>query len=63
MSLAFPHQKTILTVAMSARVYWEEKNLQKIATYCQKDVLTVAQLLLRFKGEPLINTDSIIITA
>lgn len=44
-----------------ARVYWEEKNLQRIVTYCQKDVLTVAQLLLRFKGEPLIEDKNVII--
>lgn len=45
-----------------ARVYWEEKDLKKISTYCQKDVLTVAQLLRRFRGEQLIDQDSIIIT-
>jgi 3'-5' exonuclease len=45
-----------------ARVYWEEKNLQRIVVYCQKDVLTVAQLLLRFKGEPLIENDDLIVT-
>ena len=42
-----------------ARVYWEEKNLERIVTYCQKDVLTVAQLLLRFKGEPLLEASNI----
>src|ERR1051325_6771780 len=35
------------------RVFWQEKNLPRIITYCQKDVITVAQLLLRFKGLPL----------
>jgi 3'-5' exonuclease len=45
-----------------ARVYWEEKNLQRIVIYCQKDVLTVAQLLLRFKGEPLIEEKNIVVT-
>ncbi|MFM7725271.1 MAG: 3'-5' exonuclease, partial [Flavobacteriales bacterium] len=29
-------------------VYWREKNLERIVTYCQKDTLTVAQLFLRF---------------
>jgi len=38
-----------------ARVYWKENNLDRIANYCQKDVLTVAQLFLRFKGQSLIN--------
>jgi uncharacterized protein YprB with RNaseH-like and TPR domain len=45
-----------------ARVYWEEKDLQRIAIYCQKDVITVAQLLLRFKGEPLIKEENIVYT-
>ena len=44
-----------------ARVYWEEKNLKRIVTYCQKDVLTVAQVLLRFMNEPLIEDKNIII--
>ncbi len=45
-----------------ARVYWEEKNLKRIVTYCQKDVLTVAQLLLRFMGQPLIEQKNVIVT-
>lgn len=45
-----------------ARVYWEEKNIERIATYCQKDVITVAQLLLRFTGEPLIEEKNIVYT-
>ena len=43
-----------------ARVYWEDKNLERIATYCQKDVITVAQLLLRMKGEELMDEKDII---
>lgn len=43
-----------------ARVYWEERDLQRIAVYCQKDVITVAQLLLKFKGEPLITEKNIV---
>lgn len=45
-----------------ARVYWEEKNLKRIVTYCQKDVLTVAQLLLRFMGQPLIDSKNVVLT-
>jgi DNA polymerase elongation subunit (family B) len=43
-----------------ARVYWEEKNLERIATYCQKDVITVAQLLLRYTGRPLIENKNVV---
>jgi 3'-5' exonuclease len=40
-------------------VYWKEKNLQRIVTYCQKDVITVAQVLLRMQGEPQIKEENI----
>ncbi|PLW99486.1 MAG: 3'-5' exonuclease [Marinilabiliales bacterium] len=42
-----------------ARVYYEEQDLERIAVYCQKDVLAVVQLLLRYKGEGLISEDNI----
>ncbi len=41
------------------RVYWEEKNLPRIVEYCQKDVLAVAQLYLRYKGEKLIDKEDV----
>lgn len=37
-----------------ARVYWKENDLGRIVNYCQKDVLTVVQLFLRYRGESLI---------
>ncbi|MEO6168452.1 MAG: 3'-5' exonuclease [Chitinophagales bacterium] len=41
------------------RVYWMEKDLIRIVNYCQKDVVTVAQLVLRFKGMPLLKAENI----
>lgn len=40
-------------------VYWREKNLERIVTYCQKDVLTVAQIFRRFRGEALISSEEV----
>jgi 3'-5' exonuclease len=40
-------------------VYWKEKNMERIVTYCQKDVVTVAQIYLRMNGEPLIKPEHI----
>ena len=57
-----PTPKDDIDGADVARVYWEEKNLDRIVTYCQKDVLTVAQLLLRFKGEPLLKLENVVNT-
>lgn len=45
--------------SMVWEVYWKEKNLERIVTYCQKDVVTVAQILLRMNGEPLIKEENI----
>ncbi|HVI44893.1 MAG TPA: ribonuclease H-like domain-containing protein [Chitinophaga sp.] len=47
--------------SMVGRVYWQDKDLPRIAAYCQKDVVAVAQLLLRFKRLPLLNPADIII--
>ncbi len=45
-----------------ARVYWEEKNLERIVDYCQQDTLAVAQLMLRYKGEDLLQPEDVVIT-
>lgn len=41
------------------KVYWKEKNLDKIVTYCQNDTLTIAQLLLAYQGKPLLGPNQI----
>lgn len=56
-----PTPKSDIKGSDVARVYWKEKNLNRIVEYCQRDVITVAQLLLRFMGRPLINNEQIII--
>ncbi len=40
-------------------VYWKENDLERIVTYCQKDVLTVAQLLNSYLGRPLIEDTAV----
>jgi uncharacterized protein YprB with RNaseH-like and TPR domain len=40
-------------------VYWKEKNLSRITTYCQKDVVTAAQIFLRMNGESLIKPENV----
>ncbi|MBT8221171.1 MAG: ribonuclease H-like domain-containing protein [Bacteroidia bacterium] len=41
------------------KVYWEDKDLDRIAAYCEKDVLAVVQLLFRFKGMPLLKSNQV----
>jgi predicted PolB exonuclease-like 3'-5' exonuclease len=54
-----PTPKDDIDGSMVAKVYYEEKDIKRIARYCEKDVLTIIQLLLRFKAEPVINKDNI----
>lgn len=58
-TLGIPTPKDDIDGSMVWKVYWQEKNLQRIITYCQKDVVTVAQILLRMNGEPLLNEENI----
>jgi len=45
-----------------ARVFWQDHDLERIAKYCQKDVLTTIQLFRRYKGLPLIKEEFIVIS-
>lgn len=39
------------------RIYWQENDLKRIVTYCQKDVITIVNIFLRFKGLPLVTEE------
>jgi predicted PolB exonuclease-like 3'-5' exonuclease len=43
-----------------AEVFYKEKNIKRIAAYCEKDTIAVAQVLLRFNNEPLLEAPNII---
>jgi len=43
------------------RVYWEEHDLERIRVYCQKDVLTVARLFLKYQQQTGIDDESVVI--
>lgn len=55
-----PTPKDDIDGSQVARVYYEEQNLDRIEHYCRKDVLTVAQLFLRFRGEPLLEENEVV---
>lgn len=50
-----PSPKDDIDGSEVARVYYKERDLMRIAIYCEKDVFTTAQLFLSYKGEPLID--------
>lgn len=54
-----PTPKDDIDGSMVKNVYYIENDLQRIVTYCQKDVITTAQILLRFKGLDTIPEENI----
>ena len=49
-----PTPKDDIDGSMVGKVYWEDNDLERIAIYCEKDILATAQLFLRYQGEELI---------
>lgn len=56
-----PTSKTDMDGSKVNQVYYEDKNLNKIATYCVGDVVVLAQLYLKLKGMDLID-DRFVVT-
>jgi 3'-5' exonuclease len=44
-----------------ASVYWNDKNLIRIVEYCRRDVIAIAMLLLKFKGEGMLKPEDIVV--
>jgi hypothetical protein len=45
---------------MVGEVYWKDNDLDRIARYCCKDVLTLARVFLRFRGEKNISDEDVV---
>ncbi|PLX20712.1 MAG: 3'-5' exonuclease [Salinivirgaceae bacterium] len=54
-----PTPKDDISGADVHKVYWEEKNLNRIVEYCQKDVVAIIQLFLKYRVEPLVDQSNI----
>ncbi|MGC6402427.1 MAG: ribonuclease H-like domain-containing protein [Flavobacteriaceae bacterium] len=57
--LNIPSPKDDIDGSQVSKIYYEDQNLERIVEYCEKDTLTVAQLFLRLRNEPLIETHQI----
>ncbi|MEN8226132.1 MAG: 3'-5' exonuclease [Bacteroidota bacterium] len=56
-----PTPKDDIDGSQVGKVYWEENDLDRIAIYCQKDVLTIAQLFLRYQGKELFTEEQVVV--
>ena len=54
-----PSPKDDIDGSQVAGVYWQERDLPRIVRYCEKDVLAIAQLLLRYKGMKLVLPENV----
>jgi hypothetical protein len=50
-----PTPKDDISGADVARVYYEEKDVERIKVYCEKDVVALIQLFLKFRGNDLVD--------
>lgn len=60
-TMGIPSPKDDIDGSEVAAVYWNDKDLARIATYCEKDTITVAQLFLKMTGQEPISQECIII--
>lgn len=61
--LGFPSPKDDIDGSEVGRVYWEEKDLERISRYCEKDVLATIQLYMRYRYQPLLGDDQVVFTS
>ena len=54
-----PSPKDDIDGSQVADCYYRQHDLPRIATYCEKDVLTIAQLMLQLDGQPLIRPERV----
>ncbi|MBL7927934.1 MAG: 3'-5' exonuclease [Bacteroidia bacterium] len=58
--LGIPSPKEDIDGSMVWFVYWKENNLERIVSYCRRDVVTVARIYLRMQGESTIPDESVL---
>lgn len=58
--LGVPSPKDDIDGSQVGNVYWKEKDLKRISVYCEKDVLTVGNIMLRFRGLPILNEGQVV---
>lgn len=57
--LGIPSPKDDIDGSEVYNVYYEEKDIDRIITYCEKDTIAVAQVFLRLRGEELLHNNEI----
>ena len=58
--LGIPSPKDDIDGSEVYRVYYEENDIDRIITYCEKDTIAVAQIFLRLRGDSILTNEEIL---
>lgn len=58
--LGIPSPKDDIDGSQVRNTFYKEKDIDRIVTYCEKDTVTVAQILLRLRGDELLTEDEVL---
>ncbi len=57
-----PSPKDDIDGSLVGHTYWQLNDLERISTYCKKDITTTAQILLKYKLMDILPSEKIIVT-
>jgi hypothetical protein len=57
--LGIPSPKDDIDGSEIFRVFYEDNDIERIISYCEKDTLAVVQILLRLRGDDLLSKNEI----
>lgn len=58
--LGIPSPKDDIDGSQVGKVYYQDKDLERIVTYCEKDTIAVAQIFLKYRRERLLTIEEVI---
>jgi len=58
--LGVPSPKTDIDGSQVRDVFYKENDVERIVSYCERDVVAIAQIILRFRNEPLLIEDEVV---
>ena len=57
--LGIPSSKGDIDGSQVANIFYKEKDIDRIVTYCEKDTMAVAQIFLRLRRKDILINDEI----
>ena len=58
--LGIPSPKNDISGDQVRDVFYKENNISRIVTYCEKDTVTVAQIILKLRNQDLLSASEIL---